>query len=59
MFLDKYGIKLYILDDFLINPCGVEDSVKNYQTYFGFMLCSYGVRVQLQNPFFFFLSLKS
>ena len=33
MFLDKYGIKLYILDDFPINLCGVEDSVKNYQTY--------------------------
>ena len=33
MFLDKYGIKLFILDDFPINLCGVEDSVKNYQTY--------------------------
>ena len=33
MFLDKYGIKLYIRDDFSINLCGVEDSVENYQTY--------------------------
>ena len=35
MFLDKYGIKLYIhvRDAFLINLCGVEDSVENYQTY--------------------------
>ena len=29
MFLDKYGIKLYIHDDFPINLCGVEDSVEN------------------------------
>ena len=33
MFLDEYGIKLYIRDDFSINLCGVEDSVENYQTY--------------------------
>ena len=35
MFLDKYGIKLYIhvRDAFPINLCGVEDSVENYQTY--------------------------
>ena len=33
MFLDKYGIKLHIRDDFSINLCGVEDSVENYQTY--------------------------
>ena len=34
MFLDKYGIKLCISDTFPINPCGVEDSVENYQAYF-------------------------
>ena len=35
MFLDKYGIKLYIQVRvaFPINLCGVEDSVENYQTY--------------------------
>ena len=33
MFLDEYGIKLYIRDDFPINLCGVEDSMENYQTY--------------------------
>ena len=32
MFLDEYGIKLHIRDDFPINLCGVEDSVENYQT---------------------------
>ena len=33
MFLDEYGIKLYIRDIFPINLYGVEDSVENYQTY--------------------------
>ena len=51
-FLDEYGIKLYIRDDFSINLCGVEDSVDNYQTYFDIMLCGYGVRV-LRNLYFF------
>ena len=46
MLLDKYGIKLYIRDDFLINLCGVEDSVENYQPYFiSFcaVMVSYGI----------------
>ena len=58
MFLDIYGIKLYIRDLFPINLCGVEASVENYQTYLisccavmGFE--SYGI------CFFFVLSLIS
>ena len=58
MFLDEYGIKLHIRDEFSINLCGVEDSVENYQTYLDFMLCGYGVRV-LWNLFFFFFSVLS
>ena len=33
MFLDEYGIRLYVRDNFPINLCGVKDSVENYQTY--------------------------
>ena len=33
MFFDKYGIKLYIRDEFPINLCGVDDNVETYQAY--------------------------
>ena len=55
MFLDEYGIKLYIRDDFFINMCGVEDSVENYQTYFLIHVVLLWCSSPMESVFFSFL----
>ena len=57
MFLDKYGIKLYIREAFYIDLCGVDDSVENYQRYL-IICCAVMLFVSYGN-FFFVLSLIS
>ena len=57
MFLDKYGIKLYIREAFSINLCGVEDSVEIYQTYL--ISCSAVMVFESYGILFFVLSLIS
>ena len=54
IFLDKYGIKLYLMI-FPIILCGVEDSVENYQTYL-ISCCAVMVFESYGILFFFVLS---